>query len=1115
MYFVKVKELVAALMLILYSRMMYKKTMDNRLNFKRNKLLRLILLTLVYFSCNFVSHAQITLTHNVGNTPIKTDITTCEYDEYWARTFTLSDFGISKDEQFIIKSGQIAISNSYDGARLVFNIYSIDSNFPNSAPERISYGNLVLALAIGDSPEIVQIDFSTPIVVPAGVEKILVEVTQYDDIYNSDYKKVLIAGTAQDNDISWFQGCRQLYTYTNTENLSTPVPNANFYINVTGEVIKTSNYGSTTRLTHNICDDIIETNIHSCTSSYIYWARTFNLEDFGISTNEEFTISSGQVGINKTGWLPEIRFNIYKIDNNFPTSFSETDLIGSSQYQQLPWNIDRNSRIIQVDFDTPIVIPADVERILVEVHKGIVSGDGLAFIAGSSQDNDVSWQRGCVPGGPFNEYVSTADFGKPDANFYINVTGNSRNVAIPFSMSITNICSEFLKEFSLTNSANVASVQWNFGDPASGADNTSTDLSPFHDFSADGVYTVTATVITNDGSTEVINETIDVKEPPNAYGINNVYACEDNFNTGISSSFDVSQVESQVLGGQLNKVVTFIDGSGNEYSTLPNLFTNTVQDRETIRVRVAHKEILCCYSETSFDLIVQPLPEANITDDVYSCDNTNNGFANFDLTTLNDEILGVQSDVSISYFNESGGLISNADLSNYSNAIINKETITARVTNTLTNCCNETNFDIIVNNPPTANTISDLIGCDDNKDGISEYFDTSNIETIVLGNRTGMQVSYFDSGGNLLPSPLPNPYTNSSPYQEIITVRVTNSQTKCYSETNLNLKTSEQPQINEPNNLYACDEGNGFANFDTSTLEFELIGNQQGLKIYYFDEVGNELASPLPQNYQNTEAHNQLINVKVENELSSLCYSETSFRLIVNELPSIDLEKDYFLCDLEPSLPISIDPNFNSYEWRFENGSIISNTENVDLIDEGNYNVFVTRIENGIECKNSFSFNLIRSTLPKIENVIYDGFGDNYIEVIVIGDGDFEYSLDNLTYQSSNMFSDLPGGNYTIYVRDVNGCGFLTKDISILDYPRFFSPNNDGINDTWGLLGNINQNYTIYIFNRFGKVLKQLNNNNNFWDGFYNGKLLLPDDYWFKIILSDGSVRTGHFALLN
>lgn len=239
-----------------------------------------------------------------------------------------------------------------------------------------------------------------------------------------------------------------------------------------------------------------------------------------------------------------------------------------------------------------------------------------------------------------DEYVSTAAFDHPKANFYINVTGHVKHLANDFQMNISNICSEFLKGFSVGNESAIASIKWNFGDPASGANNTSTDLSPFHDFSEDGTYTVTATATGKDGTTEVLTETIDVKEPRQAYGINNMEACEDTSGTGISSSFDTSGITSRVLGNQTDKVLNYIDGSGNRYDILPNPFTNTVRDRETIKVQVARKDELCCYSETSFDLIVNPLPDLSSVEDLYVCDDDNDGFTTFNLTRI-------QSDLSV------------------------------------------------------------------------------------------------------------------------------------------------------------------------------------------------------------------------------------------------------------------------------------------------------------------------------------------------------------------------------------------------------------------------------------------------------------------------------------
>ncbi len=1077
----------------------------------------IVIYLLLFFP--IITIGQITLTHNVGTTPIKTDITSCNYEEYWARTFTLSDFGISTSDQFIIKSGQVALSNSYNGARLVFSFYSIDSNFPDSAPKAINSSNLGYAPFIGDSPEIVQVDFSPSIVIPAGVERILVVVHQDDDIYNPDYTKAVIAGTAQDNDTSWFKGCREFYNYISTENLSTPVPNANFFINVTGETFSTSDFGSNTTLTHNFCDDIVQTMNHSCSSSYTYFARDFYLEDFGISTNEEFVINSGQVGLSYSSWGATVEFNIYKIDENFPDSFSETDLIGSSQEYHFPYKGDL-VRILNINFETSVIIPADVTRILVEVRKGLTSGSpsGLAHIAGTTQDDGASsWYKGCVAG---PNYINTDNltlyplWPGEDYNLYINVTGDVNHVTNNFEMNISNICSDFLKEFSVQEMSNIASIAWDFGDVNSGADNTSTDLSPFHDFSEDGKYIITATVTANDGSIEVLTETIDVIEPPDAYGINNLEICEDTFGTGVSEFFDVSLIEQQVLGDQTNKVVTYIDGSGNEYEALPNPFTNTVRDRETISVRVAHFDNLCCYSETTFDLIINPLPVLISAPDLTSCENNTDGFADFDLSDIESIILGGQSGMTVEYFNGNGNLIPNPLPNPYINSIPNQEIITIRVINDATDCYNETTFTLNVNELPIANVVDALIGCDDNNDGISEYFDTTNVESIVLGPQSGMEVSYFDTLGNILPSPLPNPFTNTQPNTQNITVRVTNPQTSCYSETILTLETATQPEIVQPNNLFACDEGDGFAHFDTLDVENILIGNQLGLDVFYFDESGNELPSPLPSSFLNTTSYTQTINVRVENSLNSLCYSETSFNLIVNELPEISLEDEYLICNLDPSLTVYINPNYETYEWLFEGNVIISSTYEATLVDEGDYVINVTRIENGVICDNSFTFHLTRSILPSILEVNYDELGNNFIEIVASGDGDFEYSIDGVNYQDSNLFNDIIGGTYSVYVRDKDGCGEDSSEVTLLDYPKYFTPNDDGYHDYWQVYGvKSYPNAIIYVFDRYGKLLKQLNPNSIGWDGTFNGEFMTATDYWFTVDLGEGKTFNGHFSL--
>ena len=1068
-----------------------------------------ILILLLLFSFQSIN-AQIKLKTNVGDDLIETGMSTCEYDENWSKIFKLSDFGIGTDEQFHITRGEVGIIRSDSIFNFYYSVFKIDENFPESDP--ILIGGSWMYLPEINSPEIVQFELQNSIVVPAGVERILVEVGRN---YSGNTQELIIAGTEDDTSDSWFRGCRENFTHILTSDLEDPVPNANFYITATGENFRLNSSGATTTLSHSLCDELIDPPTRGCSYGGMSWAREYTLSNFGVSTDEEFTINSGQVGISSVDNQSTIQFRIFEIDNNFPESFSENALIGESQVVTVNYFNSRNNnlaKIFNVNFETPVVIPPGVERILVQVYQT----DSPVFPAATAQDDgSISWFKSYAGGCPPYEFTDIRDLGWPDIKLYINVTGDVKSLNNSFGMNFSNICSEFLKEFSLTNQEDIASVTWNFGDPASGAENISTDLSPFHDFTEDGIYSITATVKAKNGSSEVISENIDVKQPPKAYGIDNIEACESSPASGLSTAFDTSTIESQVLKDQTDKMVIYIDGSGNEYETLPNPFSNTIAGRETIRVRVSKNNEPCCYDETSFDLIVNPLPDFSELEDLYACDTNDDGFSEFDLTPMQSSIS--ENNTEVEFYFQDGEQIPDAELSSVSNRVQGQEVITVRATNTVTGCYNESEFSLISVKQPIAFDLEDLTACDDNKDGISEYFDTSEIEDLVLGDQSGMEVSYFYENGDELPGTLPDPYTNTKPNQEILTVRVTNFESGCFSETLLRLKTSSQPQINKPEDLYACNSGEGFAFFDTSKIETQLIGSQPGLSVQYMDENGNEIPAPISENYQNSIPWKETIFIRVESEVSSICYSETSFDLIVNQLPEVNLSEEYFLCDLEPNLHLNTSQEFDTWIWTYEDGTVISNSFEADVTDAGNYTLKVSKTENGISCENTFSFKLVRSVLPTIDEVkIQDISDNNYLEIITSGDGEFEYSINGSDYQERNSFYDLKGGIYMVEVRDKNGCGTDRKEVVLVDYPKILTPNNDGYNDFWQIDAvHRFPESKIMIYDRYGKLLKELTAQDKGWDGTFNGKQMQSDDYWFTVFLSDGRNFKGHFSLVH
>ena len=183
--------------------------------------------------------------------------------------------------------------------------------------------------------------------------------------------------------------------------------------------------------------------------------------------------------------------------------------------------------------------------------------------------------------------------------------------------------------------------------------------------------------------------------------------------------------------------------------------------------------------------------------------------------------------------------------------------------------------------------------------------------------------------------------------------------------------------------------------------------------------------------------------------------------------------------------------------------------------EAGTYSVTVTNSNN---CENTRTIIVSESNIAVIENIeVYDLTDSNNVVVIATGIGDYLYSLDNITYQTSNEFTNLLPGIYTVYVKDDNGCGIVNKQINVLGAPKFFSPNGDGFNDFWNIKGidsRLNAKTKIRVFDRYGKLLTEINPLSPGWNGMYNNSHLPADDYWYTIELTNGRLVKGHFSLI-
>ena len=151
--------------------------------------------------------------------------------------------------------------------------------------------------------------------------------------------------------------------------------------------------------------------------------------------------------------------------------------------------------------------------------------------------------------------------------------------------------------------------------------------------------------------------------------------------------------------------------------------------------------------------------------------------------------------------------------------------------------------------------------------------------------------------------------------------------------------------------------------------------------------------------------------------------------------------------------------------------------------------------------------------------------GETYlITTIDIPGAIYKWYLNGQILPESNfdlLISEI--GFYEVYVDPNNGdCplrGSLTVTCEIsetISIPKFFTPNNDNYNDFWKVMTNMPDllsNAGIHIFDRYGKLLKQLDPFGRGWDGTYKNNPMPSDDYWYVVELLDGRIFKGHFTL--
>lgn len=414
-------------------------------------------------------------------------------------------------------------------------------------------------------------------------------------------------------------------------------------------------------------------------------------------------------------------------------------------------------------------------------------------------------------------------------------------------------------------------------------------------------------------------------------------------------------------------------------------------------------------------------------------------------------------------------------------------------------------------------TNTTLIQCDDDTDGIS-IFNLTKADNIVKNNDSAISNNgYYESLANAEaktnPILTPEKYDNKSSNQ-VVFARLENKY-GCFKIAEVTLQISNNTIANQ-NPIETCDADgiqDGFYQFDLDAEATPQIvsGLPNGLTVQYYlttiDAVTETNA--VPNIFKNTTAFNQTIYARVVNGTN--CYDITPITLVINTFDPPNFEDESVNLCKGRQVTLSVASGFSSYSW---NTDPTNTTNSLIAFDAGDYSVTVKDAKG---CEKTKTFKVILSEPAIITNVIVKDFSgnDNSVLIEYTGVGNYEFSIDNQNFQYDPMFNNVKPGIYNAIARDKNGCGpSNTFQVIVLDYPRYFTPNGDTYHDLWAIENsNLLPDYKIFIFDRYGKLLKQMNKSSTGWNGQFNGQELPSDDYWFTLTFDNGKNIKGHFSL--
>ncbi|MCF6222665.1 MAG: T9SS type B sorting domain-containing protein [Flavobacteriaceae bacterium] len=317
--------------------------------------------------------------------------------------------------------------------------------------------------------------------------------------------------------------------------------------------------------------------------------------------------------------------------------------------------------------------------------------------------------------------------------------------------------------------------------------------------------------------------------------------------------------------------------------------------------------------------------------------------------------------------------------------------------------------------------------------------------------------------------------------------------------------------------------------YEVTKEDIICVGDTDGkININLTNDQGYTISYSLDgTNYQSNASFGGLANgtydlfIKKENAFH-VCETQTT--IDIEQLIYLQLEATTdFSCEGASNIVIAqVDPIYQNDVTYTLDGNV-SNTSGIfENVNKGTHIVTVRHNEFG--CSDEPVTVLVDEYVPLEFQVVETGVNE-YTVVATGGEPAYEYSFDDDNDYSANNILDLRATretrDYIFYVKDQRGC-VMEKTIFLefldIKIPDFFTPQDDGINDTWYPINiEIYPNISVQVFDRYQRMIASYKGTQYAWDGSYKGKPLPSGDYWYIVKLNDKADRRefkGNFSLV-